>query len=75
MNSGWRGIVVSCLLTVLVLTTAFFIGVDSAKVIPSAPHSASSSSSDPSTDRFIKNCWDSGKKEVQTCGHTAIERF
>lgn len=53
MNSGWRGIAVCCLLTILVLTTAFVIGVDS---VGEASHA---------TPMEFRKCWNSGKKGCQ----------
>lgn len=55
MNSGWRGIVVSCLLTIFVLTTAFVIGVDSAGVAE-VSHA---------TPEKFRKCWNSDKKGCQ----------
>ncbi|KAF8080651.1 hypothetical protein N665_0929s0004 [Sinapis alba] len=65
MDRRWRGIIVSCPLTVLVLTTALFIGVNSAKVVPRVPSGGASSSSDPNFDLFLKNCWKSDKTECR----------
>lgn len=72
MDRRWRGIIVSCPLTVLVLTTALFIGVNSAKVVPRVPSGGASSSSDPNTDPFLKKCWKSDKTE---CGAVSKQIF
>lgn len=72
MNSGWRGIIASCLLALLVLTTVFFLKVDSAvlrleppKHIPAHGGSKSSSAITPPKGGFLNYCWNPGKKDCQ----------